>query len=81
MNIRRRLERLERAAQDAEGHTCGPIVVREVWADDVPRALPRDPPCKACEREYRRTGRERISIIEICRQGHHIGDEGKEPSP
>jgi hypothetical protein len=53
MNLRRRLDRLECAADNAAAHTCGPIVI--VGFDEEPP--PPRPPCKACELEFRRTGR------------------------
>ena len=56
MNHRQRLERLETGA---ERHTCGPIVIV-----DFDQELPRpQPPCKACELEFRRTGRRRITFV------------------
>ena len=63
MNANARLAKLERTAKGVERHTCGPIVFVD-FDEELPPPLPD---CEACELEFRRTGRRKITVIEFGR--------------
>ena len=49
MSLRQRLDRLERAADIADVHTCGPIIIVN-FDEEEPTEIPR---CTVCERDGR----------------------------